>query len=409
MNQHGSTLFRTNLPAAAWRVLTKQGLRAFAAKSWRALGRRQPPVAPAPQPDPIHKDRLRRLLPYPWFQLGNFHTDGDTLVIHGIAPEKIDGQKGPEITLNGHLVGRYVTYRPAPAIEAQFWFVADKWKISEFELAIPLTDIPLDDRPYFEIGLTPSAPGQPVNPYKKQYYPKDLSAYQNVADGVRQKRVVNWIHSAGFVHEGYSHYHIYRTLAERIAGRSMTSFESLLDWGCGCGRVTRHMIANREPNQRVTGIDIDADNVSFCASHYRGGEFQPVDLLPPTRFPAGSFDFVIATSVMTHLDEPTQFRWLEEIRRITRPGAVVILTVHGNTAVAWSNCGVPWLDNWERVGIDATMVLDHLKGFIPSDDYYRNTFHTQRYIRETWSKYFAIKSIAEGAIAHQDAVVMVRE
>jgi 2-polyprenyl-3-methyl-5-hydroxy-6-metoxy-1,4-benzoquinol methylase len=360
-------------------------------------------------PDPAHKERLRRLLPYPWFRVGGFVTDGTTITIDGHAPEMMEGRPGPTLTLNGRPVGPSVRYSPDPEIERQFWFVADRIKTSFFKLEMPLAAIAADDQPHFEIGLVPTSSNQSLNRYKKHYLPKDLAAYQIVPDAVRQKRVVSWAHAGTFVHEGYSHCQIYKALAEGVAGRAPASFESMLDWGCGCGRVTRHLISGKLPHQRVTGIDIDADNVAFAAGHYPGGTFQAVGLLPPTTFADASFDFVVATSVMTHLDEPTQFQWLAELKRVTRPGAVVILTTHGPTAVAWSNCPMDWLERWERLGIDASAVLDHLKGFIPSDDYYRNTFHTHKYIRENWSKYFTVRDIVGGVIAHQDAVVMTRD
>jgi SAM-dependent methyltransferase len=405
MNQHGLS----RLPRAAWRVLRRDGVGAFATKSWRKLAGNSPTPAAPLQPDPAHAERLRRLLPYPWFHLRGFSTDGTTLTIEGHAPETMAGRPGPVIMLNGRPVGEWVTYRPDPEIDRQMWFTGDACKTSLFRLDIPLTAIPADDRPHFEVGLAPSAPGQVLNPYKKHYFPKDLGTYQVVPDAARQKRVVSWAHAGTFVHEGYSHWQIYQALAAGVAGRPVSACESLLDWGCGCGRVTRHMLAGRGPHQRVTGIDIDADNVAFAAGHYPGGTFRGIELLPPTPFADGSFDLIVATSVMTHLDEPTQFAWLAELRRITRPGAVVILTAHGNTAVAWSNCSLEWIDRWERTGFDATAVLDHLRGHIPSDDYYRNTFHTPRYVRENWSRYFTVRDIVEGAIAHQDAVVMVRD
>lgn len=405
MNQHSLS----RLPRAAWRTLRRDGLAVFAAKSWRKLTNGQQPATTSPAPDPAHRDRLAGLMTHPWFRVAGFTTDGTTLTIDGHAPESIAGRPGPVITLNGRPVGEHVTYSPDPEVDRQFWFLADRIKTSAFRLELPLTAIPPDDRPHFEVGLAATASGQPLNPFKKHYLPKDLGTYQVVPDAARQKRVVSWAHAGTFVHEGYSHWQIYQALAAGVAGRPVASCESLLDWGCGCGRVTRHMLAGRGPAQRVTGIDIDADNVAFAAAHYPGGDFRAVNLLPPTPFADASFDLVVATSVMTHLDEPTQFAWLAEMRRITRPGAVVILTAHGNMAVAWSNCPLGWIDRWERTGFDATAVLDHLRGHIPSDDYYRNTFHTPKYIRDRWSRYFTVKAIVEGVIAHQDAVVMVRE
>ena len=48
-----------------------------------------------------------------------------------------------------------------------------------------------------------------------------------------------------------------------------------------------------------------------------------------------------------------------------------------------------------------------LDGYTSDHDYYRNTFHTEAYIRARWSRYFDILHIIPGAIGnHQDVVVL---
>jgi len=39
---------------------------------------------------------------------------------------------------------------------------------------------------------------------------------------------------------------------------------------------------------------------------------------------------VIGYSVFTHLTEAMQRQWLEELRRITAPGGLVLVTAHGD-------------------------------------------------------------------------------
>jgi SAM-dependent methyltransferase len=54
------------------------------------------------------------------------------------------------------------------------------------------------------------------------------------------------------------------------------------------------------------------------------------DLEPPLRFAEeDSFDLVTAASVFTHIPLDLQRRWLEEIRRILRPGGYFLCTVAG--------------------------------------------------------------------------------
>ncbi|TMA58757.1 MAG: class I SAM-dependent methyltransferase [Deltaproteobacteria bacterium] len=102
----------------------------------------------------------------------------------------------------------------------------------------------------------------------------------------------------------------------------------LLDWGCGCGRLSLHLVADHVAAEHF-GCDIDAEAVAWCAENV-GGTFSAIAPVPPTEFPAGFFDVVIGYSVFTHLTEVMQRQWLEELRRITAPGGLVLVTVHGD-------------------------------------------------------------------------------
>jgi predicted SAM-dependent methyltransferase len=52
-------------------------------------------------------------------------------------------------------------------------------------------------------------------------------------------------------------------------------------------------------------------------------------LAPPTKYPAGKFDFIYALSVFTHLPELDQLAWMDEFHRILRPGGYLLLSLHG--------------------------------------------------------------------------------
>lgn len=101
---------------------------------------------------------------------------------------------------------------------------------------------------------------------------------------------------------------------------------AVLDFGCGCGRTSRHW---RRP---IHGTDIRAELVAWCREHLPG-EYTVNDPEPPTAYPDSSFDVVYAVSVFTHLTVDSQRRWLAEFARIVRPGGLLLLTTHGDLAV----------------------------------------------------------------------------
>jgi SAM-dependent methyltransferase len=194
-------------------------------------------------------------------------------------------------------------------------------------------------------------------------------------------------------------------LAQRF-GRPLASFASVLDWGSGAGRVTRHLI--RLCTGQVTGIDIDADNVAWCAGALPGARFLQGPLLPPLPCADGSFDLVITISVFTHLDAATQFLWLAELRRIVRRGGIVLASIHGMAQMALYGAGGQQVCDTCEQGFVVLGQNSQLDGFIPDATYYKNVAHSPDYVLREWREYFDVTEIVEGIAAHQDLVVMVR-
>src|SRR5207248_1785974 len=109
--------------------------------------------------------------------------------------------------------------------------------------------------------------------------------------------------------------------------REISSFRDVLDFGCGCGRTLRYF-ADQSPITDFYGTDIDAEAIAWCRRHLRFAKFKVNQALPPLSYRAEKFDLVYAVSVFTHIDEEYQFRWLDELRRITKPRGIVIVTTH---------------------------------------------------------------------------------
>ena len=114
---------------------------------------------------------------------------------------------------------------------------------------------------------------------------------------------------------------------------SLRSLEPILDFGCGCGRVMRHLWA-AEPGLRVWGSDINAEQVAWCRAHL---PFVAADVngpTPPLPFSEGTFGLAYAFSVFTHLPADLQRPWLAELVRVVRPGGYLFLSVHGTSYAA---------------------------------------------------------------------------
>jgi SAM-dependent methyltransferase len=176
----------------------------------------------------------------------------------------------------------------------------------------------------------------------------------------------------------------------RRTGTDPAQINSVLDFGCGCGRVMSAFQALL-PSAKFYGTDAEADLIAWSRSHLPFADFRVNAPEPPLPYADGEFDLIYAISVFTHLDERLQFLWLAELKRIARPGAILILTVHGTEDAA----------KFEFVKNDAW------SDFFP--DYYHTTFHGQSYIAENWGRYFTVLDYQVHAIGQQDAVVLRKD
>lgn len=176
--------------------------------------------------------------------------------------------------------------------------------------------------------------------------------------------------------------------ALREVGCELAEFERVLDFGCGCGRTLIHL-KDLAPQAHFDGTDIDEGAIHWCKQNLQFANFRVGQASPPTDYAPDSFDLIYAISVFTHLDENYQFQWLEELRRITKPGGVLLLTVDSSL-----------------VGDqDFVFQRSYEDGLFPA--WYQNAFHSEKYVRENFGKYFEVLGyLPRGMNEHQDVVLL---
>lgn len=105
----------------------------------------------------------------------------------------------------------------------------------------------------------------------------------------------------------------------------------VLEWGCGPGRLIRHMGSLLgERAGTITGTDYNEESVAWCRRNLCGIRFECNGLHPPLPFPDQSFDVVYNFSVFTHLSDSVQREWAAELKRVLRPGGLAVCTTHGD-------------------------------------------------------------------------------
>lgn len=116
------------------------------------------------------------------------------------------------------------------------------------------------------------------------------------------------------------------------AGVDIASVGAALDFGCSSGRVLR-VLAAAYPETAWQGCDPNADAVRFAGEAIPGARFFVSGNRPPLDLPDGSLDLVYAISIWSHFAPELGLQWLEEMRRLVRPGGHLILTTHGSTTL----------------------------------------------------------------------------
>jgi glycosyltransferase involved in cell wall biosynthesis/SAM-dependent methyltransferase len=116
-------------------------------------------------------------------------------------------------------------------------------------------------------------------------------------------------------------------------GGDMAEIESGLDFGCSSGRVVRALAA-AWPQASWHGCDPNAEAIAWAREHLPPIAFERSPQDPPLSYPDGAFDFVCAISIWSHYGAEAAVAWLEEMRRVVRPGGRLVITTHGLQSVA---------------------------------------------------------------------------
>jgi SAM-dependent methyltransferase len=105
---------------------------------------------------------------------------------------------------------------------------------------------------------------------------------------------------------------------------------AVLEWGCGPGRLIRHMRELLgESGISLTGSDVNGRSIAWCRENLPGISFLVNDFCPPIQLPDDSFDVIYNFSVFTHLSEQAQKDWARELWRLLKPGGLFICSTHG--------------------------------------------------------------------------------
>lgn len=161
----------------------------------------------------------------------------------------------------------------------------------------------------------------------------------------------------------------------------------VLDFGCGTGRVLRHFQTEASEGE-FWGCDIHAPSISWLSENLPNCHvFQNQDIaeLP---IESNYFDLIYVISVFTHLTASWQ-AWLAELRRVLRPGGILLNTFHNRVAYE-STTGQPFEER------TTGMLIRH-----PHrnwDEGGAMVYHSNWWIQEHWGEFFNVEFVSREAL-----------
>lgn len=150
----------------------------------------------------------------------------------------------------------------------------------------------------------------------------------------RQLRRAVWWHedpAEAWLRQGES---LVATMRQQLPDDVSLDGARVLDFGCGAGRVLRHLIDVVGDDGELHGVDIDGPSIAWLQANgepwMHGRQCEEAPHLP---YPDGHFDFIYALSVFTHIVDHWA-GWLLELRRVLAPDGLLLMTVIGPQTAA---------------------------------------------------------------------------
>ena len=162
----------------------------------------------------------------------------------------------------------------------------------------------------------------------------------------------------------------------------------VLDFGCGAGRVLRHMI-DVLPGAELWGCDPHEESIEWLQAQ----AFPPLrafvsGVAPPLPVPDATFDLVFGLSSLTHIGDGWA-EWLLELRRVLKPDGLLVVTVLG--ADVWPSFGSgPWSP--DTLGM-LVFAQDN-----PAQEGGPVVFHSEWWLRSHWGRAFELLEVLDDAV-----------
>jgi SAM-dependent methyltransferase len=301
----------------------------------------------------------------------------------------------------------YETIQRQPeGVYAQLYPWCPNAAFSAFMVEIPHDIVDIRNATEVSISCVPKSGPPPSSQYTLDFLVNDLSYVPPPEDIAARIGVSN---SLQYVIYGRS---IYRGFEKALAKNFRTSFadyQTIMDWGCGSARITRHVLPAIGRSATLVGFDIDEYAVNWSNINV-GRFFNVCSTNPPLGQASASVDVVYAYSVFTHLATENMRIWVEEMARVLKPGGIGLFTVLSDRAMVTlhPNLSRSSLKDWNLVGVYDSAQNAQLESIGVSGDYYRNVWCKRGFLDDVFAKHFDTVDFIGHFHFYQDLLVVRR-
>ena len=104
----------------------------------------------------------------------------------------------------------------------------------------------------------------------------------------------------------------------------------ILDWGCGPGRIIRHLPNVIGNGCEYLGTDYNKKSIDWCSKNLTNIQFNCNSLNAQLPYYDNYIDVIFGISIFTHLSEQLHYDWYDELYRVLKPNGIMLVTTQGD-------------------------------------------------------------------------------
>ena len=209
------------------------------------------------------------------------------------------------------------------------------------------------------------------------------------------------------------------------SGATLAPESKVLDFGVGWGRILRFFLKD-VGIENLYGVDVDPTIIKVCHDTGIPGNLSQVNSEGPLPHSDKMFDLVYAYSVFSHLSESVHIKWLEEIRRVLKPGGVFIATTEGRDFINYcaslnkKDVETDWHKTLQNAFPEPEKTLAEFDagnfvyavtggGDYRPGDFYGEAVIPRGYVENVWTKYFNFRDFVDDPKRFWQALIVMQK